>query len=71
MQCSKCGSSRFGVDRTCHDTVESVLRQRKCAVCGYKVFTVEVELPAGGAQYARKKAEKMRRLPGFLSVDFS
>lgn len=71
MQCTNCGSSRFGVDRTCHDTVESVLRQRKCAVCGYKVFTVEVELPVGGAKHSRKKGEKMERLPGFLSIHFS
>jgi transcriptional regulator NrdR family protein len=71
VQCPKCGSSRLGVYRTCHDTAESVLRQRKCAVCGHKFFTVEVELPDGAAKHARDKQEKLQRLPGFLRVGFS
>lgn len=69
MQCPECGSSRVGVYRTCHDTLESVLRQRKCAVCGHKFFTVEVELPDVGAKHNSKK--QMQRLPGFFSVHFS
>jgi len=69
MKCSNCGSSRLGVYRTCHDTDESVLRQRKCGVCGHKQFTVEVELPAYGVQHTRDK--KMIRLPGFFRAVFS
>ena len=68
MRCSKCDHERFDVDRTCRDTAETILRQRKCARCGHKVFTVEVELPDAAARHTR--VGTMKRLPGFLRVKF-
>ena len=68
MRCAKCDFKRMDVDRTCRDTAESILRQRKCPQCGHKVFTVEVELPDGAAQHTNQGV--MRRLPGFLRVRF-
>jgi transcriptional regulator NrdR family protein len=68
MRCARCDFQRMDVDRTCRDTAESILRQRKCPECGHKVFTVEVELPDGAAQHTNQGV--MRRLPGFLRVRF-
>ena len=68
MRCARCDYKRMDVDRTCRDTAESILRQRKCPQCGHKVFTVEVELPDGAAQHT--KTGVMKRLPGFLRVRF-
>lgn len=68
MRCARCDYERMDVERTCRDTAESVLRQRKCPECGHKVFTVEVELPDGAVQHTR--IGKMKRLPKFLRVRF-
>lgn len=70
MRCSNCDHEKLRVERTCTDTAESILRQRFCPECGYKVFTVEIELPIGKVQHQRG-AEKMKRLPGALRVIFS
>ncbi len=70
MRCANCDSRRFDVCRTHRDTSESILRQRKCGECGYKSFTVEVELPPNSARFG-KYNDKIRRLPGFLRVHFS
>jgi len=70
MRCAQCDYKRLHVERTCADTAESILRMRYCPECGYKVFTLEVELPPGTAQHQRG-AEKMKRLPGALRVNFS
>jgi len=69
MRCANCDHDKIDVDRTCHDTAESILRKRKCSKCGHAVFTVEVELPQGAAMHSRKHL--LRRLPGFLRVHFS
>ena len=68
MRCARCDYKRMDVERTCRDTAESVLRQRKCPECGHRVFTVEVELPDGAAQHTRTGV--LKRLPGFLRVRF-
>jgi len=70
MRCPNCDHERLCVERTCSDTSESILRQRYCRKCNYKVFTVEIELPDGTVQHQRG-AEKMKRLPGALRVKFS
>jgi transcriptional regulator NrdR family protein len=70
MRCAQCDSTRFDVDRTHRDTAETILRQRKCSNCGYKTFTLEVELPPDAAKHSRGK-DKMKRLPGFLRIHFS
>jgi len=70
MRCAKCDSIRFDVDRTHRDTAETILRQRKCSDCGYKTFTLEVELPPDAARHGRGQ-DKMKRLPGFLRIHFS
>ncbi len=68
MRCAKCDFKRMDVGRTCRDTAETILRQRKCPVCGHKVFTLEVEMPPEAAQHTN--AGTMKRLPGFLRVKF-
>ena len=70
MRCAQCDYKRLHVERTFADTAESILRVRYCPECGYKAFTVEVELPPGKAQHQRG-AEKMKRLPGARIVKFS
>jgi transcriptional regulator NrdR family protein len=69
MRCARCDYQRLDVSRTCQDTAESVLRERKCPACGYKVFTVEVELPTAAVRYSFR--DKLKRLSGFLRVNFS
>jgi len=70
MRCAKCDYKRLHVERTSADTAESIVRQRYCPECGYKVFTVEVELPSGTVRHQRG-GEKMKRLPGGQRVSFS
>lgn len=70
MRCPNCDHKRLRVERTFADTAESIVRQRFCTECNYKVFTVEVELPPGAVQHQRG-AEKMKRLPGALKVTIS
>lgn len=57
------------VTHTCRDTTESITRHRKCLKCGYKTFTVEVELPQGAAQHKRGEP-KIIRLASYRRVTF-
>lgn len=70
MRCAQCDYKRLHVERTSVDTAESIIRQRYCPNCGYKVFTVEVELPPNTVKH-QHGAEKMKRLPGAQRVHFS
>jgi len=73
MRCASCDHKKLSVERTYADTAESVVRQRKCPKCGHTVFTVEVELPKGATRFFSKDKIKygIKRLPGFLRVNFS
>jgi len=57
------------VTHTARDTAESIARHRKCSNCGYKTFTVEIELPRGAAQHKRGEP-KIMRLPSYRRVTF-
>lgn len=70
MRCPACDFERLRVNRTHADTAESITRVRICPNCGYKVFTVEVELPPNTAQHQSGK-DKLKRLPGALKIHFS
>lgn len=70
MRCANCDHPRLSVDRTYADTAETITRCRICSNCGYKVFTVEVELPPGTARH-QHGVEKLKRLPGALRIHFS
>lgn len=70
MRCANCDHPKLSVDRTYADTAETITRCRICSNCGYKVFTVEVELPPGTACHQHGR-EKLKRLPGALRIHFS
>jgi transcriptional regulator NrdR family protein len=77
MQCPECGSSRLSVYRSCHDTVETVTRQRMCLSCEHKFFTVELELPVNAIKFVQTRTAAgkvkilMQRTLKHFSVKFS
>jgi transcriptional regulator NrdR family protein len=58
MQCPECGSSQIGTYRSCHDTVETITRQRRCRVCKHKFHTVELELPPNAVKFKQTYTEE-------------
>jgi hypothetical protein len=77
MNCPICDASTSRVLVTRQDTIESKLRQRKCASCGIKWWTCEVELPLGAVKWADPETADLRRFPvprrvaGFRRITFS
>ncbi len=69
MRCPSCDHYEMRVTHTARDTAESITRHRKCLKCGYKTFTVEVELPQGAAQH-KQGEPKIVRLPSYRRVTF-
>lgn len=70
MNCPHCDHPQSKVNSTRRDTIESVIRQRNCCLCGKGWHTLEVELPRGSVAHTRSTGELERRV-GFKRVQFS
>jgi len=69
MNCPKCDSVRIRTVNTRHDTVESVVRDRKCLRCEHKWFTCEIDLPRHAVKWG--DAASLKRVEGYRKVVFS
>ena len=67
MNCPSCGSPDVRVYKTQRDTESSIMRNRACPNCGHRWYTIEVQLPPGGAMWVDRKLKRPR---GFRSVVF-
>lgn len=80
MDCPKCGAvyRKNTVLATRVDTIESIIRNRKCLDCNHRWYTLEIEIPFAGLKYVtgaigadgRRHYWSIKRLPGFRRIKF-
>ena len=79
MKCPNCDGQDLRSPTSRHDTVESIVRRRRCNSCAHTWWTVEVELPLDSIKWniepnLNDKTYRHRyptRLPGAQRVTFS
>jgi transcriptional regulator NrdR family protein len=59
MLCPSCGGKTHSVVTTRNDTIESIIRKRRCSSkqCGQSWWTGEFELPANSVIYVRDQKD--------------
>ena len=68
MNCPLCDCSEIRAASTRHDTVESIIRDRRCTQCDYKWYTCEIDIPRDAVRWGTNSV--MRRLPGYRKITF-
>ena len=73
MNCPRCDHNISRVLATRRDTVETVMRRRRCEGCGHCWYTCEVEVPSDGVRYHRDRETgesgwMLRRVPGYKRI---
>ena len=79
MNCPNCDSREIRALTSKRDTIESIVRRRRCGDCGHNWWTVEVELPPGSIKWMKTpdlgdnsyRPRYPSRLPGAKRVTFS
>ena len=79
MQCPNCGSQEIRTPTSRHDTIESIVRRRRCHDCNHNWWTVEVDLPLESIKWkiepnhgdGTRRHRYPTRLPGAQQVNFS
>jgi len=78
MHCPICDSQEIRSPTTRRDTVESIVRRRRCNQCDHNWWTVEVELPPESIRWkidpnldGQYRHRYPTRLPGAQRVTFS
>ena len=78
MLCPNCDSQDIRTPTVRHDTVESIVRRRRCHDCGHNWWTGEFELPPNSIRWkldsnldGSYRHRYPTRLPGAQRVTFS